>query len=212
MNCDSIARAYRWMEYLTFGPALHRRRREFLKDMGNARSVLILGDGDGRFTADFLQRNPHALVCSLDSSQRMTSLAAGRIARIPNGSARIKQSVEDVRRAQLTGTFDLVVTHFFLDCFTTDEVRHLIRRITAHVLPGGQWVISEFQIPPAGFRRLVAGLAIKLLYAGFRILTGLEAKRLPDYRRILESNDYHRTAIRTGVAGMLVSETWQLVS
>ena len=57
MNCDRIARCYRWLEYLFFGRALERRR-EYLDEVENARSVLILGD-DGRFTAEFLGRNKH---------------------------------------------------------------------------------------------------------------------------------------------------------
>jgi len=43
MNCDRIARCYRWLEYLSFGRALERRRREYLIEVESARSVLILG-------------------------------------------------------------------------------------------------------------------------------------------------------------------------
>jgi len=57
MNCDGIARWYRALEYLVFGRALERRRFEYLNDMADARHVLILGDGDGRFTAEFVRRN-----------------------------------------------------------------------------------------------------------------------------------------------------------
>ena len=47
--------------------------------VADARSVLILGDGDGRFTAEFVKRNPVAVVDSVDLSRRMLELAEGRI-------------------------------------------------------------------------------------------------------------------------------------
>lgn len=197
------------MEYLTLGPALHRRRREFLKDIATAQSVLILGDGDGRFTADFLRRNTEALVDSVESSRSMADLAAARIARAPNGPRRVRQLLDDARTVRLMGSYDLAVTHFFLDCFTTEELERLIPRITAHIRPGGRWIISEFQIPSEGLRRQVAKLVVKLLYAAFGVLTGLKTRCLPNYRQVLENNGYIRTAAKSGFAGILISELWQ---
>ena len=197
------------MEYATFGPALHRRRCEFLTQMATARSVLILGDGDGRFTAEFLRRNTNAFIDWVECSRSMANLAAARIARAPDGPRRVRQIAEDARNVRLTGLYDLAVTHFFLDCFTAEELERLIPQITAHICPGGSWIISEFQTPSSGVRRQVATLLIKLLYVAFGVLTGLKTRQLPDYRRVLENNGYFRTALKTGVAGLLVSEVWQ---
>jgi SAM-dependent methyltransferase len=199
------------MEYLTFGPALHRRRGEFLNEIKRAQSVLILGDGDGRFTAEFLERNTVAAVDFVESSRAMAQLAAERIRHVaPDQVSHVRFIVEDARTARFAGRYDLVVTHFFLDCFSTDDLTQLIAKITAHVHPGGRWVISDFHIPHSGSFRYLAKLIIQLLYFGFRILTGLRVKQLPDYRAVLEGNGYLRTATRFGLRGMLVSEIWQL--
>lgn len=198
------------MEYLTFGPALHRRRCEFLNQIASDRAVLILGDGDGRFTAAFLQCNQTAFVDSLECSQSMSRLAAARIARLPNAASRVRQLQQDIRTTQLSGTYDLVITHFFLDCFTTGELEQLVPQITAHLKPGGRWLISEFQIPPRGLSRHFARLVIKALYLSFAILTGLKTRQLPDYGRVLQNSGYCRTNSRTGLAGMLVSEIWEV--
>ncbi len=197
------------MEYLTFGPGLQRRRREFLSEITTAESVLILGDGDGRFTADFLRQNTEACVDFVECSRSMADLAAARIARAPNGAHRVRQILQDARSVQLTGSYDVAITHFFLDCFSTEELERLIRRVTAHIRPGGRWIISEFQIPSSGLGRHAAKLVIKLLYIVFGMLTGLKTRRLPDYRQVLQSNGYIRIAVKTGVAGLLVSELWQ---
>jgi ubiquinone/menaquinone biosynthesis C-methylase UbiE len=197
------------MEYLTFGRALQRRRCALLSNISTARAVLILGDGDGRFTAELLRQNTTALVDSVDCSKSMVRIAAARIARSPNGRSRVRQVLADVQAMPLIGSYDLVVSHFFLDCFTTEELDQLIPRISAHVNPGGRWLISEFQIPSTGLRRYLATVVVKALYMSFAVVTGLRTKRLPNYREILIENGYVRTALKPGASGMLVSEIWE---
>jgi hypothetical protein len=53
--------------------------------------------------------------------------------------------------------YDLVVTHFSLDCLTTEEVRSLAATLRAAVSPSARWVVSEFALPEGWFGRLVAG-------------------------------------------------------
>src|SRR5206468_3304021 len=53
-NFNLIARPYRALEHLTFGPALQRTRTHFLPLLADRQNALILGDGDGRFTAALL--------------------------------------------------------------------------------------------------------------------------------------------------------------
>ena len=126
MNCDGIARWYRALEYLVFGRALERRRLEFLDDVTDARQVLVLGDGDGRFTAEFVKRNPKATVDWVDLSSRMTEIAERRIG---DAGVNVRFQVGDARTVSIAKKYDLVVTHFFLDCFTEDELEGLVARV-----------------------------------------------------------------------------------
>src|SRR5262249_34847043 len=43
MNCDRLARAYRWLEYAVFGRALEHRRTAFLGELSEAQRILALG-------------------------------------------------------------------------------------------------------------------------------------------------------------------------
>ena len=76
MNCDRIAHWYRPLEYLVFGRALEKRRFEYLGQVGEVRNALILGDGDGRFTAEFVQ------ALSAGASERLRAMPV----RIKQGS------------------------------------------------------------------------------------------------------------------------------
>jgi SAM-dependent methyltransferase len=78
VNCDRIARWYRWFEYAGFGRALERRREAFLSEVADARRVLALGDGDGRALATLLEIAPNAYVDYMDVSATMLELARTR--------------------------------------------------------------------------------------------------------------------------------------
>ena len=78
-NFDPIARPYRWLEYLTFGPYLERCRFYFLDQLATHRRALVLGDGDGRFTANLLRTNPDVTIDAVDSSAAMLKLLANRV-------------------------------------------------------------------------------------------------------------------------------------
>jgi hypothetical protein len=79
MNADSIARGYRWLEYVAFGFELEHARFDFLSHAAEARRVLILGEGDGRFLARLLESNRHASIAVIEASPRMIDLARPRV-------------------------------------------------------------------------------------------------------------------------------------
>lgn len=206
-NFDRLARAYRWMEYLTFGRALWRCRTEFLSEMTKCRNALVIGDGDGRFTARLLETNTEIHVDAVDASPAMLRaliLGAG-----PNAE-RVCTEVADARAWQPKNAtlYDLVVTHFFLDCLTTAEIKQLAASIQAAAAPEAMWVVSEFAIPHSLFGRLVARPLVSTLYLAFAILTGLKVRILPDHASALPEAGFQLARRRTRLSGLLVSELW----
>ncbi len=55
-NFNRLAPVYRWLEWFTFGPILWKCRCAYLVEMMNRRAALVIGDGDGRFTAQLLKQ------------------------------------------------------------------------------------------------------------------------------------------------------------
>ncbi|MBV9035164.1 MAG: class I SAM-dependent methyltransferase [Acidobacteriaceae bacterium] len=209
MNCDGIARWYRLLESLAFGGALQRRRREYINEVAGASRVLVLGDGDGRFTAEFLRRSAAAQVDSVDLSSSMLALAGRRVRACPSSRMRVRFHHGDARTIKLAGTYDLIVSHFFLDCFTPDEMPALTARIAQAACPQARWLISEFGLPNAGMGRRVAAFLIRVMYWFFRVSTGLQARRLPDYRASLAGQGFRRVRRKSVWGGFLVSELWE---
>jgi len=210
-NFNAIARPYRWLEYLSFGPMLERCRFHRLPELADAQHALVLGDGDGRFLARLLKQNPQIRADVVDRSPAMLRLLSGRIAKI-GAHDRITQHCADSRDFTPTGspsaTYDVVVTHFFLDCLTTSEVQTLAARIRNHLRPGARWIVSEFAIP-RGPLSIPAKLVVGSLYAAFRFLTRLTARRLPDHASAFRACELALISQRRWLGGLLISEMWE---
>lgn len=206
-NFDRLARLYRWMEWFSFGPWLWWCRTAFLRRMTHAKKALAIGDGDGRFTARLLEINPEITIEAVDLSPAMLARLkqdAGR------NSDRVHTTVADASTwsPEASARFDLIYTHFFLDCLSDDLVSQLAARLASVLVPGGVWVVSEFAIPRRGPGRLLAQPLVAFLYRAFGLLTGLAVRRLPDYRAALGGAGLTLQDHRTHLWGILVSDCW----
>lgn len=206
---DHVARVYRAMEYLSFGPMLERCRFHYIPALTDARRALVLGDGDGRFVAQLLKEAPHLRADAVDGSPAMLRLMRERVCRLGAGE-RLTTRCADARAFEPESTgYDLVVTHFFLDCLTEQEADGLIVRLRPHLAPGARWLVSEFQVPATGvLRRGFSRLTIAGLYAAFGLLTGLRVRKIPPWRALFAGHGFRRTATRRWLGGLLVSEVW----
>jgi SAM-dependent methyltransferase len=201
-NFDLIARPYRLLERLTLGRALERTRLHFLPQVIEARNALVLGDGDGRFLAALLAQNPHLQATAVDTSAAMLALLEARCAPYRD---RLTILHADALTFTPTGAYDLICTHFFLDCLTQSDLDALVRRLALHLT--GPWLVSDFRIPP-GALRWPATILIQSLYFAFRILTGLSTTRLPDHELAFTRAGLLRTAWHLSLGGLLTTEIW----
>jgi SAM-dependent methyltransferase len=212
-NFNPVARPYRWMEYLTFGHSLERCRTYFLPQLADHHSALVLGDGDGRFLARLLAANLSLYADVVDTSPAMLQLLTCRAhAASPGASARLRThqvSALNFEPDRVPDTkYDLIVTHFFLDCLAQSEVDALAQRVVRHTAPNAVWLISDFRIP-AGAMHWPARALVRALYLSFRILTGLRTSTLPDHAAALTAAGFTLAAQHHFLAGLLTSEIWE---
>jgi SAM-dependent methyltransferase len=211
MNCDAVAPFYHLGEFLAFGGALQQRRTAFLDKVSTSRRALVLGDGDGRFLAALLCTNPLVEVVCVDSSAAMLAIAESRVSRLGSSCRnRVRFHRADARHfAPAKPHFDLIASHFFLDCLPEEEIAQLIERISHWMSSNAVWLLSEFRQADRLLPRLWTRAVIRGLYVLFRVTTGLRVTRLPDYSRALAVNGLERQILQSVWQGLLVSELWR---
>lgn len=209
-NFDFIARPYQVLEYLTLGRRLERTRLHFLPQLHSARNALVLGDGDGRFLAQLFATNPNVHATAVDTSAAMLDLLGKRCA--PHSDRLCTRQVDALKFSpHEDARYDLVVSHFFLDCLSETQVDELVQRFAPALTPQTLWLISDFQIP-SGILRVPARAVVRALYLSFRVLTGLRVTRLPDHAAIFMRTGFACIERHESLGGLLAAELWQTVS
>jgi SAM-dependent methyltransferase len=205
---DRLASAYRWMEWFSFGPLLQRCRCAFLNELKTVRRALVLGDGDGRFTAVLLGSNPEVRIDAVDASPVMLRAL---VRRAGVNAGRVRTIAADIRSWQPENgdVYDLVVSHFFLDCLTAAEIEGVAGSVRGSLTEGARWVVSDFAVPEGWAGRLTGRVVIGFLYRAFGVLTGLRIRRLPDHAAAMRSAGFVLEQRREMLFGLLFSEVWR---
>jgi ubiquinone/menaquinone biosynthesis C-methylase UbiE len=204
-----LARAYRWMEYFSFGLHLQQCRMLRIAEMTGRRRALVYGDGDGRFLAELVRSAREMQIAAVDASGEMLRQATKRLP----SEARARLVQADALACEVSAfpeaPFDLVISHFFLDCFDEEELATLLARVNAAAGEGAVWVVSDFAIPQLPVARQLGRLLVGGLYLAFGLLTGLRTRRLSDYGRVMRESGWRLEDRRTLMMGLLASEGWR---
>ena len=204
MSFDGIARFYRTMEFLAAGGKLQRCRVAFLPEIATPRRVLLVGEGHGRFLPECVRSFPDAEILVADASERMLEIARSKTA-----SERVTFVHADLLDWQPPAqAFDLIVTHFFLDCLTERELPLVVAKLGVAATPQATWLLADFAHAAGGPARLRTRSIIALLYGFFRITSGLRARELVPPDEAMGIAGFRRNAHRTYEWGLLKSEWW----
>jgi len=212
MSFDSLAPAYRAMERVLAGSLLQQCRTAYLEEVRQARNALLLGEGPGRYLLELLRVNPHVRVTYLDSSAGMVAVARAQMAARGFSETRAFFVCTDWRDWDgAGGPFDLVATHFFLDCFNANELAVLVAKVKAWAGESALWVVSDFCEPAGGWRRFRARLVLRLAYLFFRWTTGLSASSLVCPDPLLANTGLALIERRFFNYGLLHADLWRAV-
>jgi len=180
MSFDILAPIYRAMERLAAGGKMQKARTDFLEVIPVPRRILTLGEGHGPFLLECCRRFPEASIICVDASQGMMAQAREALKRSGLNDARVQWVHADVLIWEPpVASFDLIVTHFFLDCFTEDQIRTLVPRIGKAADRDATWLMADFQVSPqGGWKRIRSRMILALLYVFFGVMTRVSARRL----------------------------------
>jgi ubiquinone/menaquinone biosynthesis C-methylase UbiE len=212
MSFDLLAPHYRWMEFVLAGNKLQACRTTFLQEVADRKNVLILGEGNGRFLLNCRRALASAHITCVDASSRMLRSARKRLARHGLRSREIEFiHIDALRWKPCPNSFDLIVTHFFLDCFSGDQLEQLIRTVAQASTANAEWLLADFQVPDGGWKRVRARIVHVLMYAFFRAATRLPAKALTCPDPFLAANGFALRSRRLSEWGLLHTDRWAKV-
>jgi len=210
VSFDTVAPWYRTLETIAFGNALQRARVACLGEIGSPRRGLLVGEGNGRFLAALLHQQPLIRIDCVDSSQRMLDLARRRISETnPNQIDRVAFLQRDIASWSPNDRYDLIVTHFFFDCFEMKEVGNIVAKLAQAAAPKAVWLLADFRIPDGGLAHAHAQAWLSVMYAFFRGVAGIAVHELVDPSPFLRVEGFTVERQHLFRLGMLKSQLWR---
>ena len=209
MSFDRLAPHYRWMERLLAGEKLQRCRTAYLDKIPTPHSILLLGEGPGRLLAECLGRFPDARITCVDASAAMLRAAQRGMERAGLNVGRVRFIHCDLLRWQPNETFDLIATHFFLDCFPPETLRPAVGRLAAAAEARAHWLIADFQAAPQGWKRVRSRMILAVMYSFFRAATRLPARSLTAPDPFLREAGFRLRARQTAEWELLHTDWWE---
>ena len=209
MSFDCLAPHYDWMETLLAGPRLQRARLTWLEALCGRKNILVVGVGHGPSLPELARRLPDTYFTCVDASAAMLARAERRVRETgvrPERFTFIHATLPDW--APPGGRFDAVVTDFFLDCFTPEQLHDVIARLARAGSADAVWLVTDFAIPSAGVARWRARFAHWLMYGFFRVATRLPARRLTEPDALLHAAGFRLHGRRASEWGLLRADCW----
>ncbi|MEN9733485.1 MAG: hypothetical protein RLZ45_1480 [Verrucomicrobiota bacterium] len=211
MSFDTLAPAYRVLELIVAGRVLQRARLAHLANLGVRSRALLLGEGPGRFLEALLVHNTRIHCTCVENSPAMVKECRQMLRHRGQSTDRVRFLNVDARASKhLDGPFDLIATHFFLDCFQHDELERIVSNISDSAAPGAVWLISDFRIPARGWQRVRARIIHRLMYAVFRRITDIRAERIVPPDPYLVRSGFRLEARCEFSHGLIHSDLWHL--
>jgi ubiquinone/menaquinone biosynthesis C-methylase UbiE len=211
VSFDALAPWYRTLEWIAFGDDLQHCRVACLGDITSPRRALIVGEGNGRFLCELLRLHPGIEVDCLDASQHMLLLARRRLQReLPERTRRVRFLHHDIMAwAAPERHYDLLVTHFVLDCFPEAALTGIIKKLARAATDDANWLLADFCVPASGMARFRARAWLAAMYLFFRLTARIQASELIDPTPFLRVEGLGLARQQLFRKGMLKSELWR---
>jgi SAM-dependent methyltransferase len=210
MNFNRLAAHYRWMEILFEGGLMQRCRTTFLTQTKNCRRALLVGEGTGRFLAELLRANPQIQITCVEHSSGMITQARERLRRERLDDSRVQfQQMDALHWIPPAEKFDLIATHFFLDCFRAEQLQRLVPHLAQSASADAIWLLTDFRVPAHGWRRARAIVNLAALYAFFKLSTALPASWLTPPDPFLKVAGFELMDRRLANFGFAHADLWR---
>ncbi|WP_299818898.1 class I SAM-dependent methyltransferase [uncultured Pontibacter sp.] len=202
---DSLAR-------LIYGDALQKAQLHLLPFIPDQSKVLVIGGGSGWLLEQLILTGKQLAVLYLEAAPGMLTRAEAKYKSITQPHAcQITFRLGTEAALQPHEHFDCVITPFLLDLFPPKRLQQLMQKLSAALTPEGRWLFADFwpvqQPAPWWQKVLTFGM-----YTFFGAVSGVEAKKLPDYSRHFQELDFREIATRPFYGGFVQAKVFERVN
>jgi len=196
---------YDFFSTLFFGDFILESQTCFLKEIRNAKSILIFGGGTGKVLESIFINNLNAKICYIDLSEKMIEKARKR--KFPHKQVHFICGTEnDIPES---AKFDAIITPFVLDCFIERKLQQLVIKLDTHLKSDGKWLFSDFNISNNSLlMKWISKLIIKMLYFIFNLFCSLGIYSLADFNQHFQKSGYRTRNEKHFMKGLLVSRIY----
>lgn len=201
-NYDNSAWFYDRLSRLVYGKALIRSQVYLLKYISANGKILIAGGGTGWILEEIAKIQPSGLqITYVEISSKMMVLSRKRNTG-DNKIIFINEPVEDTKENEL---FDVVITPFLFDNFTEETLQKVYTNIHKKLKPNGLWLNTDFRLAGKWWQYIL----LRLMILFFRIICGIEAKKLPQIDKCFEKHQYRIVKKKAFFGEFILSTAYQ---
>ena len=179
VNFSKLAPIYDLLGSLAFVGRLHRSQTHLIPLYPKQpKNILIMGGGTGKFLIELLKAITFENITYIDLSPKMITLARNKVSvSYPESLSKMHFICGDETTIPKK-SYDLIITHYFLDCFTETDFVKVAESLYDHLQATGTWSMVDFSNPQNNH---IKGSIIGFLYGFFRLTCQLNVKNIPDF-------------------------------
>ncbi|HEY8938239.1 MAG TPA: class I SAM-dependent methyltransferase [Cyclobacteriaceae bacterium] len=194
-NFNRVAFLYDALVRLVFGNAMVKAQTFLLSTIKANATILIIGGGTGWILKTL---RPDCEVWYVDASSKMIGKA--REQDVDCKVHFIHGTENDIPDRQ----FDIIITNFYFDLFTTTKVEVVINKIKTRMKSNAYWIATDF-VDDVWWHRFMLGI----MYLFFRLTCNIESKILPAWTESFNQNDFQVIESKTFYAGFIKTVLWK---
>ncbi len=206
---DLLAPFYDFLCFITSGNLILKSQLIYFDDLRDCRNVLLIGGGTGSFLVKLLRRYPDLNIISLDISPKMNNVAGQKILKAGLNSKNVLFLDGTLADLPSNSKFDLVITNYYLDLYSSDELIYQIESISKYLSKNAKWLFTDFHLPLTSIKNFLFQYVIVLLYLPFRLLVGLKINHLPNFDEGFRQNGIVELQSRKSLFGLLQTKLLQ---
>lgn len=169
-----MAPFYDTLARVVFGYRLELAQQYFLDEIKANARVLIVGGGSGKV----LEWLPENLALNIDYVELSDGMISRAMKRKWNGND-VSFTAHDI--FQVKGSYDMIITNFFLDCFEEDKLNDVLAHLNPMLKEDGSWLVTDFSLPTNARQRML----LWMMHSFFRLMVRLESRKLEDIKGCL---------------------------